>query len=158
VNEKDHDTGKRDQAAFVAKAKIIFPKGCSMFASFEQLDQGVTKLLLDVWAISRVHGQSKIHCAHGLSHGKSHKLHSTVSMRRKCSPTEKEKLCKCPFEIRYSPQGKPKKTTPDTKPVVFILVKITECVYEHNCSMDTASHWLAFQSNGQATPNLTHHL
>jgi hypothetical protein len=155
--EKDPVTGKRDHAAFIAKAKMMFPVG-RMFASFKQIDQ-VAKLFLDAWAISKVNGQSKIYCAHGLSRGKTKQLHSTVSMRRNCSQTEKEK-CQCPFEIRYSPQGRVKKKTPSTKPVVFLTVKVTACVYEHKCSMDTTSHRLAFQSNGQNTPDLTriHHI
>jgi hypothetical protein len=84
-----------------------------MFASFKQLNQ-VAKLFLDAWAIPKVHGQSKIYCAHELS----------------CGKTEKEK-CKCLFEICYIPQGRSKKTTLEAKPVVFLLVKITGCVYEH---------------------------
>jgi hypothetical protein len=56
ASEKECDTGKHDdQAALIAKATIISPKGC-MFASLKkQLDQ-VAKLLFDVWAKSRVHG------------------------------------------------------------------------------------------------------
>jgi hypothetical protein len=61
-----------------------------MFASFKQLDQ-VAKLFLDAWAISKVHGQSKIYCAHGVSHGKSPKLHSIVTMLQNILLTEKEK-------------------------------------------------------------------
>ena len=156
--EKDRVTGKRDHDAFQTKAKILFPVG-RIFASFKQIDQ-VAKLFLDAWAISKVNGQSKIYCAHGLSRGKFKKnLHNTVALRRTCPETEKEK-CQCPFEIRYSPQGRVKKSTPTTKPVAFLRVKVTGCVYEHKCSMDTASHQLAFQSNGQNTPDLTriHHI
>jgi hypothetical protein len=111
-------TPKCDLVPFVANVMIVFPKG-RMFARFKQLDQ-VAKLFLDAWVISKVHGgQSKIHCAHGLSHGKSQQLHSAVSLQRKCSPAEKAKH-NCSFEIKYySPHDKPKKTTPDTNPIFF---------------------------------------
>jgi hypothetical protein len=77
VHKKDPDTGKREQAAFVAKATIIFPLG-RIFASFKQLDQ-VAKLFIDMWAIAKVHGHGKIYCAHGVSHGKFQKLHSIIN-------------------------------------------------------------------------------
>jgi hypothetical protein len=98
AGEKEADTGRRDQDVFIVKAKSLFPEGC-FFASFKQLDQAA-KLFLDAWAISKVHGQSKIYCARGISRGKSTKLCSDVCLQQKRSPSEKEKF-KCPFEIRY---------------------------------------------------------
>jgi hypothetical protein len=80
-DEKDPATGKRDHDAFVTKAQILFPVG-RLFASFKQLDQ-VSKLFLEAWAISKVHGQRKIYCAHGESRGKKRKLHLVTSMQRK---------------------------------------------------------------------------
>jgi hypothetical protein len=152
IAEKDPVTGKRDHAAFIVKARTLFPIG-RVFASFKQLDQ-VAKQFLDAWAISKVHAQSKICCSHGVSRGKTQKLHSDITLQRKRDKTEKEK-CQCPFEIRYSPQGVFKKYSPEYKPTIFYSVKITGCVYEHKCSMDTQSHRLAFQANGQGTPDLT---
>ena len=152
TTEKDPVSGKRDHAAFVAKAQLLFPKG-RLFASFKQLDQ-VAKLFLDAWAISKVHAQSKICCSHGVSRGKTQRLHPNILLQRKRDQTEKSK-CQCPFEIRYSPQGKPNKTSPQSKPIIFLPVKITGCIYEHKCSMDTQSHRLAYQVNGQGTPDLT---
>jgi hypothetical protein len=148
-DEKDPASGKRDHDAFVTKAKILFPQG-RLFASFKQLDQ-VSKLFLEAWAVCKVHGQRKIYCAHGVSRGKKPKLHHDTSLQRKRGVSEKEK-CKCPFEIRYSPQGKRKG---DTTPDIFFRVKLTGCTYEHNCSMDTASHRLAFQANGHNTADLS---
>jgi hypothetical protein len=124
-----------------------------LFASFKQLNQ-VAKQFLDAWAISKVNAQSKICCSHGVSCGKTKKLHPNIILQCKRDPTKKSK-CQCPFEIQYSPQGKPNKTTPDTKPLIFPPVKITGCVYEHKCSMDTQSYRLAYQVNGQGTPDLT---
>jgi hypothetical protein len=105
LTEKDPVSGKRDHAAFIVKAQILFPFG-RIFANFKQLDQ-VAKQFLDAWAISKVNAQSKICCSHGVSRGKTSKLHPNILLQRKRGPTEKSK-CQCPFEIRYSPQGKPK--------------------------------------------------
>jgi len=151
--EKDPDTGQRDHAAFVEKATLLFPLG-RLFASFKQLDQA-SKLFLDAWAVSKVHGQSKIYCAHGISRGKQvNKRHYDVGMQRSRLTSEKAR-CQCPFEIRYSPQGQTRQFVADSKPVIFLQVKLTGCVYEHTCSMDTASHRLAFQTNGQNIPDLS---
>jgi hypothetical protein len=131
--------GWMDTQSFIVKS--LFPEG-HIFATFKQLDQSA-KLFLDAWAISKVHGQSKIYCAHGISRGKSTKLCSDVSLQRKQSPSEKAK-CKCPFEIRYSPQGRPKKVTPSSIPIILLKANITGCVYEHNCTMDTAKSSTCF--------------
>jgi hypothetical protein len=88
---------------------------------------------------------------YGESPGKNKKLHPVITLQCKRVQTQKER-CKCPFEICDSPQGKVKmSTTPD----IFCNVKLSGCVYEHNCSMDTHSHRLAFQVNGQNCADLS---
>ena len=142
-----NNANKRDKEAFEECMSKVFYEG-RKFASPKQLHQAVCNVGKR-WAFEAVVYGKHIGC----SFGKQVRKYDRIPDKEKQRKT-KESLknqYKCPFRIQFSLVNY--STIGVKKPIIFFQVKITKCIFEHTCTMDTTAHRVAIQKCGRTVPD-----
>jgi len=127
-NQWDLDKFKKNMKSFCTPGRF--------FSSPYQFHQAL-KLLCSKWSVSVAHRHFSIVCHY--CKRDTYKPHHDVSKRRK--PRESRSYS-CPFAIRYSIPGMPRK---NRKPRMLYRVKLTTVNLHHTCSLNTSGYRVALE-------------
>ena len=138
------NNNKRDLVKFKKNLQTFCTPG-RYFSSPDQFQQAF-KILCSKWSVNVAHRHNSIVCHYRKPD--KYKPHDDPSKRRK--PRES---CSydCPFSIRYSIPGRPKK---NGKPRILFKVKLTTVNLHHSCPLNTNGFRFALSRSGTSVLNL----